>query len=608
MGGAGVYQALYRKWRPQVFDDVVGQEHITETLKNQVRSDRLSHAYLFIGTRGTGKTTCAKILAKAVNCEQPVNGNPCNCCPTCRGIDDGTILDVVEMDAASNNSVDDVRLLRDEAIYSPAGAKKRVYIVDEVHMLSKPAFNALLKILEEPPAHLMFILATTELHKVPATILSRCQRHSFKRITPDKIAARLQYVAGQERIALEPDAAQLLARLADGGMRDALTLLDQCGGMERVTTETVLSAMGMAGHFQTVKLLEHIAAQDTAEALAQFRTLWQEGKDPATVLDELAALLRDALMRAVAETGSAALLSGGYDDATLDGFIRAFGAAGLLANLNRIQETRAAMSQSVDPRLSAELCLVRLCRPELQGDLLSLSERVAALEAGAPRQAKAAPAPEAPKPKAKAPAPKPASADDPPPWDEDLIPPPPPWEERTYTPPPLPQEERPFTPPPLPKEEPRFTPPPLPKEEPRFTPPPLPKEEPAFTPPPLPKEEPTFTPPLLPKEESVPVRAVSWEEICKAAQSLMNPGQYSMLRNAAQVRGHMEDGVLTVEMDRSLAYLMLNTPEVAATLKKAAEPLAGGTVRVRIEPMESNEPTQLRSLEELSRFGNVEFK
>ena len=608
MGGAGVYQALYRKWRPQVFDDVVGQEHITETLKNQVRSDRLSHAYLFIGTRGTGKTTCAKILAKAVNCEHPVNGNPCNCCPTCRGIDDGTILDVVEMDAASNNSVDDVRLLRDEAIYSPAGAKKRVYIVDEVHMLSKPAFNALLKILEEPPAHLMFILATTELHKVPATILSRCQRHSFKRITPDKIAARLQYVAGQERIALEPDAAQLLARLADGGMRDALTLLDQCGGMERVTTETVLSAMGMAGHFQTVKLLEHIAAQDTAEALAQFRTLWQEGKDPATVLDELAALLRDALMRAVAETGSAALLSGGYDDATLDGFIRAFGAAGLLANLNRIQETRAAMSQSVDPRLSAELCLVRLCRPELQGDLLSLSERVAALEAGAPRQAKAAPAPEAPKPKAKAPEPKPASADDPPPWDEDLIPPPPPWEERTYTPPPLPQEERPFTPPPLPKEEPRFTPPPLPQEEPRFTPPPLPKEEPVFTPPPLPKEEPTFTPPLLPKEEPVPVRAVSWEEICKAAQSLMNPGQYSMLRNAAQVRGHMEDGVLTVEMDRSLAYLMLNTPEVAATLKKAAEPLAGGSVRVRIEPMESNEPTQLRSLEELSRFGNVEFK
>ena len=551
-----MYQALYRKWRPQVFDDVVGQEHITETLKNQVRSDRLSHAYLFIGTRGTGKTTCAKILAKAVNCEHPVNGNPCNCCPTCRGIDDGTILDVVEMDAASNNSVDDVRLLRDEAIYSPAGAKKRVYIVDEVHMLSKPAFNALLKILEEPPAHLMFILATTELHKVPATILSRCQRHSFKRITPDKIAARLQYVAEQEHIALEPEAAKLLARLADGGMRDALTLLDQCGGMERVTSETVLSAMGMAGHFQTVKLLEHVAAQDASAALEQFRALWQEGKDPATVLDELAALQRDALMRAVAAKGSAALLTGGYDDETLDGFVRAFGAAGLLANLNQIQETRAAMSQSVDPRLSAELCLIRLCRPELQGDLLSLSARVEALEAGAPRQTK--PAPEAPKPKTKEP--EPARADDPPPWDEDLIPPPPPWEERTYTPPPLP------------------------------------------------KEEPTFTPPPLPKEEPKAARAVSWEEICKAAQRLMNPGQYSMLHNAAMVRGHMEDGVLTVEMDRSLAYMMLNTPEVASLLKQAAEPLAGGSVRVRIEPMEPSEPTQLRSLEELSRFGNVEFK
>ena len=581
-----MYQALYRKWRPRVFDDVVGQEHITETLKNQVRSDRLSHAYLFIGTRGTGKTTCAKILAKAVNCEQPVNGNPCNCCPTCRGIDDGTILDVVEMDAASNNSVDDVRLLRDEAIYSPAGAKKRVYIVDEVHMLSKPAFNALLKILEEPPAHLMFILATTELHKVPATILSRCQRHSFKRITPDKIAARLMYVAGQEHIALEPEAAQLLARLADGGMRDALTLLDQCGGMERVTSETVLSAMGMAGHFQTVKLLEHVAAQDTSAALAQFRALWQEGKDPATVLDELASLQRDALMRAVAARGSAALLSGGYDDETLDGFVQAFGAAGLLANLNQIQATRAAMSQSVDARLSAELCLIRLCRPELQGDLLSLSARVAALEAGAPRQAKAentpAPKAEAPKPKAKEP--EPVRADDPPPWDEDLIPPPPPWDERTYTPPPLP------------------------KEEPVFTPPPLPKEEPVFTPPPLPKEEPVFTPPPLPKEEPAPARAVRWEEICKAAQSLMNPGQYSMLHNAAMVRGRMEGNVLTVEMDRSLAYMMLNTPEVAAALKKAAEPLAGGSVQVRIEPMESTEPTQLRSLEELSRFGNVEFK
>ena len=220
-----MYQALYRKYRPKTFDDVVGQEHITETLKKQVETGRLSHAYLFIGTRGTGKTTCAKILAKAVNCERPVNGNPCNQCAACRGIDDGSILDVVELDAASNNGVDNVRALRDEAVFSPANVRKRVYIIDEVHMLSTSAFNALLKILEEPPAHLMFILATTELHKVPATILSRCQRHSFKRIPVDTIAARLNYVAEQEHLNLQPDAAALLARMADGGMRDALTLL-----------------------------------------------------------------------------------------------------------------------------------------------------------------------------------------------------------------------------------------------------------------------------------------------------------------------------------------------------------------------------------------------
>ena len=209
-----MYQALYRKWRPKTFADVVGQEHITETLQRQVAEGRLSHAYLFTGTRGTGKTTCARILAKAINCLHPVDGEPCNECEACRGIDEGTLLDITELDAASNNGVDHVRALREEAVYTPAVLKKRVYIIDEVHMLSTPAFNALLKILEEPPEHLVFILATTELHKVPATILSRCQRHSFKRIPVDTIAARLNYVAQQERLDLQPDAAALLARMA----------------------------------------------------------------------------------------------------------------------------------------------------------------------------------------------------------------------------------------------------------------------------------------------------------------------------------------------------------------------------------------------------------
>ena len=263
-----MYQALYRKWRPRTFDDVVGQSHITDTLKRQVATGRLSHAYLFTGTRGTGKTTCAKILARAVNCEHPVDGNPCNQCPSCLGIESGSILDVLELDAASNNGVDQVRALRDEAVYTPAAVRKRVYIVDEVHMLSTAAFNALLKILEEPPEHLMFILATTELHKVPATIKSRCQQFSFKRILPGDIAARLAYVAREEGIELRGEGASLLARLADGGLRDALSLLDQCAGPSGpIGEQEVLDALGLAGNLETARLMEQLGGGDTAGAL-----------------------------------------------------------------------------------------------------------------------------------------------------------------------------------------------------------------------------------------------------------------------------------------------------------------------------------------------------
>ena len=277
-----IYQALYRKYRSRTFDEVCGQEQVTETLKAQVASGRLSHAYLFIGTRGTGKTSCAKILAKAVNCEHPVNGNPCCQCAACRGIDDGTVLDVVEIDAASNNGVDQVRALRDEAVYTPAAVRKRVYIVDEVHMLSTPAFNALLKILEEPPEHLMFILATTELHKVPATIKSRCQQFSFKRILPGQIAQRLEYVAGQEGIDLTPEGAALLARLADGGLRDALSLLDQCsGGGQQVDEQAVLDTLGLAGNLETARLME-LAARLRDERTARFAQLKKQRKENRT--------------------------------------------------------------------------------------------------------------------------------------------------------------------------------------------------------------------------------------------------------------------------------------------------------------------------------------
>ena len=314
LGGDFLYQALYRKWRPKTFSDVIGQSHITQTLRKQVAEGRTSHAYLFTGTRGTGKTTCAKILAKAVNCEHPMDGDPCCQCPSCVGIENGSFLDVLELDAASNNGVDQVRALRDEAIYAPANVKKRVYIVDEVHMLSTPAFNALLKILEEPPEHLMFILATTELHKVPATILSRCQRFSFKRITPQDIAARLLYVAGQEQIDLTADGAELLSRLADGALRDGLSLLDQCAAVGgTVDSRAVLEALGLAGNLQTAQLMEFILSRDAKGALLQLDQLYQGGKDVGAVLGELSTLVRDLLLRRTAPEGGAALLSGGYD-------------------------------------------------------------------------------------------------------------------------------------------------------------------------------------------------------------------------------------------------------------------------------------------------------
>ena len=354
-----MYEALYRKYRPRTFDEVVGQNTITETLKNQVRTGRLSHAYLFIGTRGTGKTTCARILAKAVNCEHPVDGNPCNECPSCRGIDEGTVMDVVELDAASNNGVDDVRMLRDEAVFSPTTVRKRVYIIDEVHMLSKPAFNALLKILEEPPRHLMFILATTELNKVLPTILSRCQRHSFKRLDSETIARRLLYVAEQEGLVLEEDAARLLGRLADGGMRDGLSLLDQCAASSKIDSAAVLDAMGLAGSYRMQMLSASIAEHDISAALAQYESLWQDGKDPAGLLNELAGYFRDVLLLRLAPGGGRELISGAYDESALRELN--LKDADLLRLLNTLQKYQSGMSSAANPRLQGELCLVEMC-------------------------------------------------------------------------------------------------------------------------------------------------------------------------------------------------------------------------------------------------------
>ncbi|MCR5664760.1 MAG: DNA polymerase III subunit gamma/tau [Oscillospiraceae bacterium] len=375
-----MYQALYRKWRPKTFDEVIGQQHITEPLKNQVAQQRLSHAYLFIGTRGTGKTTCARILARAVNCENPQNGNPCGVCPACRGIMDGSILDVVELDAASNNGVDNVRALREEAVFSPASVKKRVYIIDEVHMLSAAAFNALLKILEEPPEHLMFILATTELNKVPATILSRCQRHSFKRIDAPVIAEYLEYIARRESISLTHEAAELIARLAEGGVRDALSLLDQCSAGESIGVEQVYSSIGLAGKRRIAELMDKVLRHDAAGAAELFSELWMDGKDPATLLGELSQLLRDVLMLTIAPKGGVNLLSGGFDEATLRSVGSKMTREELLCSLQTLQNAQSAMRTVNNPRMNAELCLVSLCDDRLGDSTAQLRARLSRLE------------------------------------------------------------------------------------------------------------------------------------------------------------------------------------------------------------------------------------
>ena len=377
-----MYQALYRKYRPQTFDDVVGQLAVTQTLKSQLASGKLSHAYLFTGSRGTGKTSSAKILAKAVNCENPQDGNPCNCCKSCLAIDSGSCMDVLEIDAASNNGVDNVRDLRDDAIYTPSQVMMRVYIIDEVHMLSISAFNALLKIIEEPPEHLLFILATTELHKVPATILSRCQRFSFRRISQEDIAARLQYVAYQENIDMDDSASRVLARLADGGMRDGLSLLDQCASATdgELTAQRVYNCLGIAGIQECGTLMHHIADHNSSDALAVLNRLYAEGKDMGALLDELACLTRDLMILKTAPHEGISMLSGVTTDEDVKSLVQNFSSGELVRMMNLLQQTISGFTRSVSRRLDAELCIMNLCQPELDTDSDAIIARLTKVE------------------------------------------------------------------------------------------------------------------------------------------------------------------------------------------------------------------------------------
>ena len=389
-----MYRALYRKWRPQKFEDVVAQRGIVTALRNQIATGRVGHAYLFTGVRGTGKTTCAKIFAKAVNCLHPQNGDPCGECEICKGIDNGSILDVVEMDAASNNGVDDIRDLRDETAYTPSACHYKVYIIDEVHMLSTAAFNALLKTLEEPPAHVIFILATTEIQKVPATILSRCQRYDFTRIGPEDIAHRVEYIAKEEGLELTTDGAELISRLADGAMRDALSILDTCAGVTaKVDADVVRQMAGVTDRSYLFHISDAIEAQDGAAALAQLAQLRQQSVDVKRLTEELIAHYRALMLAAL--PGGQALLSGVSPEEEAQYLEKGpqLGQKEAIRAIRTLGNALEHMTRGSDQRIELELALFSLSEPVQQ-----MVQTVAAAPARA-----AAPQPEAPRPFVSAP-------------------------------------------------------------------------------------------------------------------------------------------------------------------------------------------------------------
>ena len=376
-----MYQVLYRKWRPKVFSDVVGQPHITSTLTNELKAGRLAHAYLFTGSRGTGKTTCAKILAKAVNCLNPIDGNPCNECEICKGIDSGSILDVVEIDAASNNGVDNIRDLREETNFTPSKAKYRVYIIDEVHMLSIGAFNALLKTLEEPPEYVMFILATTEVHKLPATILSRCQRFDFRRIAPEDITGRLKYIAEEENISLTDDGAMLIARIADGGMRDALSLLDQCAGESKeVNAETVRKSAGLADRDYLFAVSDAVINHDCKKVLEIIDSLHNSSCDMERLCTELTEHFRNFMICKTMPSPSELIICTDDELSRIKDEASRFTLEQILFALDLLQKALESLRNGADRRIKMEMTLIKLCSPKLSENTEAILERISVLE------------------------------------------------------------------------------------------------------------------------------------------------------------------------------------------------------------------------------------
>ena len=609
------------------FKDIVGNEQIIEHLQNAISMGKVSHAYIINGPQLSGKMMIAEAFARALQCEKE-GTDGCGECKSCHQADDHNHPDIIYVshEKPNNISVDDIRTqLNNDIVIKPYSSKYKIYIVDEAEKMNQQAQNALLKTLEEPPAFAMFILATTEPHRVPATIISRCQRFDFRRIAPETIAARLRSVLDDAGANISDDAINLIASLSEGGMRDALTLLDQCSGSDVITTEAVISAMGLAGNLRTARLLQSIADGDTAKTLEQFRSLWQDGKDPAALLDELSMLQRDLLMQAVAPRGGRELLSGGYDSETLRSLSGAFTSAQLLANLQSIQDALTAMAAQPNPRISAELCLIRLCRPELCDDVPTLCARVDKLEQAVrsgdiPAPTAAAPAKPAPAPQLE-PVPKssPAQAAQPKPEPKPVFDDDPPWEppapsvsvpKAKSEPKPVYDDVPPWEPPPEPmappEERPPWEMPPAPRPEPR----PTLKAEHTPEPPAPPIPEPEMVPEPTPEPEPAPAPtcAFDWQALCAYMEHELPIGLYNLLLDPLQAAGELADGTLTLHFSQQMVYPIFNKPEIAEKFRLAVQKLTGQNVRVVMQPMDTVTQIKQRQIEELAHFPNVTIR
>lgn len=605
-----MYRALYRKWRPQRFEDVVAQRGIVTALRNQVASGRVGHAYLFTGVRGTGKTTCAKIFAKAVNCLHPKDGDPCGECEICKGIDNGSILDVVEMDAASNNGVDDIRDLRDETAYTPSACHYKVYIIDEVHMLSTAAFNALLKTLEEPPAHVIFILATTEIQKVPATILSRCQRYDFTRIGPEDIAQRVEYIAGQEGLELTTDGAELISRLADGAMRDALSILDTCAGVTaKIDADVVRRMAGVTDRSYLFRISDALEAQDGAAALAQLAALRQQSVDVKRLTEELIAHYRALMLAAL--PGGQSLLSGVSPEEEAQYLEKGpqLGQREAVRAIRTLGNALEHMTRGSDQRIELELALFTLSEPPQTASAAAVSVQAAAPAAPVVRPFVSTPAQPAPQPFVSTPVTPPPAVQEPlpaPAAEPTSIP-----EEPAVSPASVPEEPAPAPAeeelPPPPDEPPVAESAPLPWDEPAApVTAPLPEETPAKASAPTAPAPEYTADPALSRPRKVAAEGINpfeqWSEVVKLLQE-KDPMLHSYLRKS---KAYFDGTRVLIDGGKTFRDFIRVNKDSQRLIKKLIAQVSGVAVPIGpYEPRTAAKPTSNaeQSLHALEKLG-----